>query len=216
MNLDKLQSEYERAVAKIDELTAALDAAEADAVDARREAGEVLTADDVLRAMAEERAALNRAAHIRRTLARCQTERAELARRLDSERNAAVAGLIASATAEAAVGVLETYQAALAARDSIYEAQRALGSYPATSPLDAVCKGLEAALKSVGAQVIPDSNRSVMVRYGAFEHTRHQIGFVPIVTRKRQRRPLLSEIEEVVQRKNAEYQKTKAARYSEE
>lgn len=217
MTIDELQAAYERSAAEIDALTAALAESENAAAAARAELDEVLDGDGILRAMAEERAAKNRAALIRRNLAETRERKNRTSRELAKAQEAAVAGLVRTTMDETCQTLVEVYQAVVDARDEIYQAQRATGAYPAVSPLDRVCSALEHAMRAAGVSVTPDSTGSATIRYGEFQYIRRPIGYVPPKPAPaRPRRPILSEIEEVVRRKNAEYQQAKAARFSEE
>ena len=197
MNIPELQAEYERAVAAIAELNAALAAAENDAAEAKAEAAEVTDGQGVLMAMAEERAAMNRAALIRRDLAATEKRRADLARQVNRAQQAATTQLVREAMSEAGAALVDVYQEIVAVRDAVYQAQRAIGVYPVDSPFDAVCSALERAIGAAGGQVIPDTSRSITVRYGDFQYIRRPIGYVaPTPAPARPRRPILSAMQE--------------------
>ena len=199
MTITELQTEYDCASAAIDELAAAVAYAESDAAEARSQLAELTDSASVLAAMAEERAAMNRAAITRRSLAAAQQRRKDLQRQLDKARNQAVDGLIRQTMNAAAAAIVDAYREVTAAREEIYKAQRATGAYPVNSPLDAVCSGLEHALSAAGGRVVGDTTRSVQVRYGDFTYTRHPIGYVPPTPAPaRKRRPLLTAMEETM------------------
>lgn len=216
MNIDQLQREYERTGATIEELTAALAAAESDTAEARAQLAELTDAASVLTAMAEEKAATNRAALTRRALATAQQQRRELQRQLDKARNQAVDGLIRQTMNGASAAIVEAYRAVVAARDEIYQAQRATGAYPPTSPLDAVCAALERALSAAGGQAIGDSSGAVTVRFGDYTYTRRPVWYVPPKPGPaRPRRGLMTAMQESMARLN-QYNRQHAHEFSEE
>jgi chromosome segregation ATPase len=199
MTIAELQTEYDSAGAAIAELKAELAAAERDAAEAKAEAGEVTDGQGVLTAMAEERAALNRAAIARRNLAATHRRRESLSIQLMKAQEDATKQVIKEALNEAAAALVDVYQDTVAARDAVYLAQRETGAYPVDSPLDRVCSALENAIGAAGGQVTPDSSRSVTVRYGDFQYTRRPIGYVaPTPAPRRERRPLLAAMQESI------------------
>lgn len=214
--VDAAQKEYDRCTAAIEELTAARAAAESDAAEARAKLAELTDGPSVLAAMAEERAAMNRAAITRDNLAYEQHQRRELQRMLDAAQHQAVDGLIRQTMNEAAAAIAEAYQAVVAARDEIYQAQRATGAYPVNSPLDAVCSGLERALGAAGGQAIADSSGSVTVRFGNYTYTRRPIGYVPPTPAPaRPRRPLVTHAQEMMAELNR-FNRQRAHEFSDE
>ena len=216
MSIDQLQDQYDQAGAAIAELTAALAAAERDAAEAKAESAELTDGDSVLRAMAEERAAMNRAAIVRRNLADTRQRRADLARQLNRAQQAATTQLIRQAMTEAAAALVNVYQEIVAARDAVYQAQRAMGVYPPDSPLDAVCRALESAIGAAGGQVIPDTSRSTTVRYGDFQYIRRPIGYVPPVAKPTAaRRPLVTHAQEMMAQLN-QFNRQRAHEFSDE
>ena len=110
MNIAELQEQYEMTAAAIAELTAAVAAAERDAAEAKAEAAELTDGDSVLRAMAEERAALNRAAIARRNLAETRQRRADLAHQLNRAQQAATTQLVRQAMTEAGAALVDVYK----------------------------------------------------------------------------------------------------------
>lgn len=197
MTIAELQAEYERTAAALGDLTIAIAAAEQDANEARAEAAEVTDGEGVLMAMAEERAAMNRATLIRRNRAATQKRLADLSIALMKAQDDATRQVISTAKEDAGARLLTVYRAVIAARDDIYAAQRAAGVYPPNSPLDRVCAGIEGALVAAGGSATPDSSMSVTVRYGDFQYTRRPIGYVaPTPAPRRERRPLLTAMQE--------------------
>lgn len=216
MTIDELQAAYERSAAEIDALTAALAESESAAAAARAELDEVVDGDSILRAMAEERAAKNRAALIRRNLAETRERKNRTSRELERARESAVAGLVRATMTETCQALVEVYQAVVAARDEVYQAQRATGAYPAGSPLDGVCDSLEHALRRAGAAIVPDSSGSITVRYGEFQYIRRPIGYVPPKPAPaRPRRPILSAMQESLAQLNR-YNRQHAHEFDEE
>ena len=216
MGIDELQREYDRTNAAINELTAAVADAESAATEAKSELAELTDGAAVLTAMAEEKAAMNRAAITRRSLVAAQHKRKDVQRQLDKARDMAVIGLIKETMNGAGDAIVDAYRAVTAARDEIYQAQRATGAYPVNSPLDTVCSGLETALAAVGGQVLGDTSRSVQVRYGDFTYIRRPIGYVPPKAIKaRERSPILSAMQESIARLN-QYNRQHAHEFSRE
>ena len=197
MTITELQAEYDRADAAIADLTADLAATEIDAMEAQAEAAEATDAHSVLTALAEEKAAMNRATIARRNLAATEKRRVELARQLNRARQAETAEFIRQAMTEAAADLVEVYRDIVDARDAVYQAQRAIGAYPVDSPLDRVCSALETAIGAAGGQVIPDSSRSITVRFGDFQYIRRPIGYVaPAPAPRRPRRPIVGAMQQ--------------------
>ena len=92
---------------------------------------------------------------------------------------------------------VEVYRDIVDARDAVYQAQRAIGAYPVDSPLDRVCSALETAIGAAGGQVIPDSSRSITVRFGDFQYIRRPIGYVaPAPAPRRPRRPIVGAMQQ--------------------
>lgn len=181
-----LQDRYDALAAELDELAAAIAATEGDAAAARAELDELTDGGEVLQAMAEERAARNRLALLRRRQTSAQQEKNRLSVEVERARLNAIRGVVDTTKKDMAAALVDVYRRAIEARDQVYQAQRQVGAYPADSPFDGVCAALEDALRKTGAIVTPDSSRSVTVVFGDFQYTRRPIGWVaPVAVQRR-------------------------------
>ena len=215
-SIGELQDQCDQAGATIAELIVAVAEAERDAAEAKAEAAELTDGDSVLRAMAEERAAMNRAALCRRNLAETRQRRADLARQLNRAQQAATTQLVRQAMTEAGAALVDVYKEIVAARDAVYQTQTAIGVYPVDSPFDRVCSALESAIGAAGGQVIADTSRSTLVRLGAYEYYRRPVGYVaPVAKPKDARRPLVTHAQQMMAQLN-QFNRQRAHEFSDE
>jgi hypothetical protein len=202
-NASGLQRDYDDLTVELSDLPGAIIAAENDAATARAEADECTDGAGVLAAMAEERAARNRVALLRRRQVEAQRERNQISVELERMRLTAVAGLVEEARSATGAALVAVYQDVIAARDRVEAAQRDAGAMPVDSPFDSVCGALESALHRAGATVIPDSSSSVTVMYGDFVYVRRPIGWQPPQPRRKFPKVQMNDLEALRQRLSA-------------